>query len=353
MNSEIAEPDTLVTLIGQVSNRLEADIYVFTGPIEQSTVAEFLDLYPTASKKKNCVLVLTTHGGSPDAAFVLARFLKRKYAEGTFTLYLPGRCKSAGTLIALGADTIVMSPHGEMGPLDIQLAKEDSLWDRNSGLDIFAALGVINVQAYTFFENQFSRLITRTAGQITTRTAADIATNIATQLLTPITAQIDPLRLGATHRAVEIARQYGELLDPHRSGVVDRLITSYPSHSFVIDYGEAQELFGCVREPGEDEAALEEALRIRLYKNCEVECVRNPHPEGIVLCLTKAPATQRELPIHADHSPTPAAAPWGQPDAGEADGAGPAADTTDRPGLQRDIRAIGTAVAPTPTGTEG
>jgi Serine dehydrogenase proteinase len=347
MTEEVPSPDALITLLGHVSARLDTDIYLFSGPIESATVAQLMDSYPSAAQKANCALILTTYGGSPDAAFMLARFLKRKYSAGKFFVYIFGTCKSAGTLIAIGADEIVMAPHGELGPLDIQLAKEDSLWDRSSGLDIFAALGVLNTQAYAYFEHQFAQLLTRTTGQITTRTAADIATNIATQLLIPITAQIDPLRLGAMHRAVEITRQYGELLQPNRASVVERLITGYPSHAFVIDFDEAQDLFGCVREPDADESQLERTLRERLSAHHQVECVRVPHPTGIVECLTRAPATQRELPIHGDRNAAERTSSQAQPDSGAADRTSSTADAQDGAGIQRNVRppAVGSATS--------
>ena len=37
-------------------------------------------------------------------------------------------CKSAGTLLALGADEIIMSNLSELGPLDIQLPDRDYIW---------------------------------------------------------------------------------------------------------------------------------------------------------------------------------------------------------------------------------
>jgi Serine dehydrogenase proteinase len=324
--------------VHQVATRLDADIYLFSGPIDHEPVTKLLDAYREASKRKNCVLILTTYGGSPDAAFLLARFIKRKYSDGQFFLFVLGRCKSAGTLVALGADEIVMSVYGEMGPLDIQLAKEDSLWDRNSGLDIFAALNVINSQAYAIFELHFSQLITETGGTITTRTAADIATNIATGLLTPITAQVDPLRLGSMQRSVAITRKYGELLKPHNPTLVERLITGYPSHGFVIDFQEAQEIFGCVRELDDDEAQLEQHLRTALLAVHQCECVRTPHNVGIVACLTPSAALQQELPLDADSSGADDPDARSNPSDGEADLNGSTASASHSSGVQPDVR---------------
>lgn len=340
MSSEAPAPDALSALAGHLSARLDADLYLFSGPVEADAVARLMDSHPHAEQRTHCVLILTTYGGSPDAAFMLARFLKRKYA-GKLILYIFGTCKSAGTLVAVGADEIVMAPHGELGPLDIQLAKEDSLWDWNSGLDIFAALSVVNTHAFKFFEHQFTQLLAGSGGGISTRTAADIATNLATQLLTPITAQIDPLRLGSMQRAVEITRQYGALLQPARAAIVERLINGYPSHGFVIDFEEAQALFGCVREPEADESQLERTLRDWLSTAHEVECIRTPHPVGIADCLTRAPATQLELVNDGrrDESSVVGTQPHGA-----AHGrAYPQGGGKDRARVQRDVRSFAVA----------
>lgn len=343
MSSEAPEAEALFTMAGHVSARLDADIYLFSGPVETNAVAQLMDSHAYAEQRTNCVLILTTYGGSPDAAFMLARFLKRKYA-GKLILYIFGACKSAGTLVAVGADEIVMAPHGELGPLDIQLAKEDSLLDWNSGLDIFSALGALNTQAFSFFEHQFTQLLAGSGGGISTRTAADIATNLATQLLTPITAQIDPIRLGAMHRATEITRRYGALLQPSRAAVVEKLINGYPSHGFVIDFEEAQALLGCVREPEADERSLERTLRERLSTAHEVECIRTPHPVGIADCLTRAPATQLELVTNGnDDGATLVGA---QPHGGAHDQAYPQGGGKDRARVQRDVRTFAVAAGP-------
>ncbi len=40
-----------------------------------------------------------------------------KYEGGRVTLWVIGPCKSAGTLVAIGAHEIAFAPHGELGPL--------------------------------------------------------------------------------------------------------------------------------------------------------------------------------------------------------------------------------------------
>ncbi len=66
-------------------------------------------------------LIVHTPGGLVLAALQIARALKRHKAH--VTVFVPHYAMSGGTLIALAADEIVMSPHAVLGPLDPQLGK--------------------------------------------------------------------------------------------------------------------------------------------------------------------------------------------------------------------------------------
>jgi hypothetical protein len=202
------------------------------------------------------------------------------------TVLIFGVCKSAGTLAVLGADEIVMGPFGELGPLDIQLSKEDSLASRSSGLDIFQSLSILSKQAFTIFQQHFLGIVGGSGGVITTRTAADIATTIAAQLLTPITAQIDPMRLGEMQRAINVAIQYGTRLGTSEE-VVNRLTMDYPAHGFVIDLEEAEKLFpGKVRTPNHAELELEHGLRAAFCPEGERDILQRPPEHTFSWCLT-------------------------------------------------------------------
>jgi ClpP class serine protease len=64
-------------------------------------------------------LILHTPGGLVLASLQIARALKRH--RGKVTVFIPHYAMSGGTLIALAADEIVMSPHAVLGPVDPQL----------------------------------------------------------------------------------------------------------------------------------------------------------------------------------------------------------------------------------------
>lgn len=157
----------------------------------------------------------------------------------------------------MGSHELRFGKNGELGPLDVQLAKPDELMPLSSGLDIFQALSIVNGQAYQSFEQYFVKILGSGSGNISTRTAADIATKLVSGLYTPLSAQLDPLRLGEVQRAISVARAYGERLGlPNlKQGALDRLIEQYPSHGFVVDMQEATELFQDVRSfsPGEEQ----------------------------------------------------------------------------------------------------
>ncbi len=76
-------------------------------------------------------------------------------------------------------------------------------------------------------------------------------------MLEPIFAQIDPLKLGENTRALNIAREYALRLDKQPDNLepgesLEKLVSGYPDHGFVIDRKEAQDLFRRVEPPTED-----------------------------------------------------------------------------------------------------
>jgi len=171
-------------------------------------------------------------------------------------------CKSAGTLLAIGGDHIVMGDYGELGPLDVQLTKKDELMSASSGLDILQAVGVIENSAFGAFENAFVKIIANSGGNISAKTSAEIAREFAVGLFSPMTSQIDPERLGEVQRAVNIARAYGDRLNKGnlKPGGLDKLVEGYPTHGFVIDLTEAKEIFSNVRAADALEASIAASL---------------------------------------------------------------------------------------------
>ena len=258
-NSENSDGTSdLLRLTGGVARTLDADVIFHNGPIGTPQHIKLAKVCANRVRRKNVVFLLTTWGGDPDAAYRIARCLQQNYAR--FYLCVSGLCKSAGTIIALGAHELIVSECGEVGPLDVQMSKKDDLLKRQSGQTVSDALKALQIRAFEAFEHFFLTVYQRGQAAITVQTSAQIATEMASGLFAPLYGQLDPLHIGEAGRAMSIAREYGQrLLDRGKNideGALERLILSYPSHRFVIDREEAKTLFKVVREPSESESAL-------------------------------------------------------------------------------------------------
>lgn len=253
--------DKLSLLVSDYITNCKSDVYLYSGPIAYEPACSFVDC---VNRKNNihevCLFFLTTFGGDPHAAYRIIRALRRKYK--TVRLCVVGPCKSAGTLMSLGAHELVMAETGELGPLDVQLAKPDEIIPNSSGLDIIEALAVTTETAFQMVEQRMFDLVEHSLGSISTKTAAEISTTFAVELFKPIMAQIEPDRLGEVQRAIKIAQAYGERLGtPNlRTGSMKVLVDGYPSHGFVIDMEEAKKLYRSV-SPIRDEAGLVNEFR--------------------------------------------------------------------------------------------
>jgi serine dehydrogenase proteinase len=242
----------------------DTDILLFNGPIERPRDRRLIKLLTKRSCRPNLLMILVTNGGDPDAAYRIARSIQDHYKK--FTVCIPGICKSAGTLLLLGAHELAFSENGEIGPLDIQMAKKDELWESESGLTVMTALTALSENAQDAFDHFLVSLTTRSGGRITVRTASEVAAKLTQALYAPIADQVDPIHMGEVKRAMAIAREYGERLvcksEICNEERLSSLISEYPSHSFVIDRKEAKEVFkpGKVRDCTPDELALLEDL---------------------------------------------------------------------------------------------
>lgn len=149
-------------------------------------------------------VVLQTGGGDIDAAFILARLLRVRSRH--LSIFVPIGAKSAGTLVCLAADEVVMSDHAELGPLDAQI-------DGGSVLNSFKGFERAQVAPHLF-------------------------------------SKVDMKELGEFDRMLQIGERYGEtLLTRYRKidaeqahAMMERLVYGYPSHSYVLDRDELADI---------------------------------------------------------------------------------------------------------------
>jgi len=93
-----------------------------SAPLVREDVVPFMDLLHQVPVGTDIDFLLNTPGGDVGTADKIARILRRRVGStGKFRVLVPDFAKSAGTLLALGADTIVMSDSSELGPIDPQI----------------------------------------------------------------------------------------------------------------------------------------------------------------------------------------------------------------------------------------
>ena len=254
---------TPTDIANEIAAATDADVFFYSGPVARGLDYVLIDACSRRQfRRNNLLMILVTEGGDPDAAFRIARCLQEKYKK--YTVFVTGRCKSAGTLIALGATDLIVADYGEMGPLDVQLSRKDELFEFQSGLTVISALGTLREEALAAFENFMLTIKLKSDSAITTHTAMEIASTMAVGLFSRVYAQVDPMHIGEAGRANKVAKQYGEMLIGYsqNSSVqsLNRLINGYSSHGFVIDRKEATILFARVREPNARETELASCL---------------------------------------------------------------------------------------------
>lgn len=238
---------------------MKLDIYRYAGQIRMNGYEAFCDAMENRPDKSadRALLIIGTPGGDPDAGFRIARALQHTYPKEGFDALVPRYCKSAGTLVLLGAKKLYMADRSELGPLDIQIKKGDELFGRNSGLDINQAVDFLKDEAVSTFSAYMYKLVRQ---GLSTKVATDIATKLVNGLFNPIAAQIEPLRLAEMQRATTVTYAYGNRLADVGGNVapggLETLVGGYPSHGFVIDRREARAIFKVVESPKGELAKL-------------------------------------------------------------------------------------------------
>jgi hypothetical protein len=266
----------IVAAARKVADALDADVLLYTGSIAPRYDDLLIGLTRNGKKRTNILLVLTTFGGSPDSAYRIARALQHQYRNGKFLLLVDTFCKSAGALIAVGSDELIMSDAAELGPLDVQVLDKEEIGEYSSGLTSMQALTMLQEESARLFMHHFNKLHDPSVG-FSTKLAADIAAKHVTGLFSAIYSQLDPYRLGENQRAMHIGITYGKRLSIDNNvseETLMKLVAGYPSHSFVIDRTEASFMFPAVREPSVEECKLLAALEAAgKFKGTKIEWI--------------------------------------------------------------------------------
>lgn len=227
------------------------DILVINSLIEDPLFGEVTEKAVGGKQADKLVVTVVTYGGQANVAYRISRLLQSMYDD--IAVYVPSLCKSAGTLIATSGNQLVMTPFGEIGPLDVQLLERDELGERKSGLTMRSALEDLKGHSFDLFQHFMMEIKAKSGGTVSFRLAAELASSITSGLMHNVYDQIHPDVIGKDFRDLSVATKYCERLNKRFQNIkprgINRLVHEYPSHDFVIDYEEAKEIFHRVTRP--------------------------------------------------------------------------------------------------------
>jgi hypothetical protein len=193
-------------------------------------------------------VVLHTAGGDADATFLITKILHLHAEEVSFIV--PLFAKSAGTIMCLGADELILSELSELGPLDVQIREQqEGQGPRfSSALNGFKALEQVQLHTIQTLDLAAKMILQRTAMRL--GDAIHLAAEFAGQTSGTLYSQVDPKKIGEYARALGIGEKYGMIIltrfmkwpSDKAHSTIRRLVQEYPSHDFVIDYHELKEL---------------------------------------------------------------------------------------------------------------
>ena len=111
-------------VIKQIQDRTGRTLICFVSGnkcvIDDDDIMPFVDLLHNVQPNHDVDLLLHTKGGGVDAAEKLMGMLRSLVGTAKLRIIVPDFAKSAGTLMVLGADSVVMSDMSELGPIDPQ-----------------------------------------------------------------------------------------------------------------------------------------------------------------------------------------------------------------------------------------
>jgi ClpP class serine protease len=106
-------------LITQYEGTTSRNLVVLIGPIENDVIPPFVDAIGDIERTSPLDLMVMSPGGDAEAALRIAKLCHA--GRDDFRVVVPDQAKSAATLLALGAEAIVMSDSSDLGPVDPQV----------------------------------------------------------------------------------------------------------------------------------------------------------------------------------------------------------------------------------------
>jgi methylmalonyl-CoA mutase cobalamin-binding subunit len=207
--------------------------------IGEDALRPIFDVLATIGHADKLDLFIYSRGGALEVPWRIASTLRG--ASNGWDILVPFRANSAATLLALGADRIVLGRHGELGPIDpiLNVTKAGP----NETTPAQDTINVEDVMAYLRFAREEAGLSDQDA--------------LAGSLKT-LTDRLDAVGLGSVYRTRTHIRDVARrMLTSRKEGLTERAIDTIIetlaekvyAHGHAIGFGEAKEIGLSVERP--------------------------------------------------------------------------------------------------------
>lgn len=239
-------PPRFCTLVKEVERIVELPIWLLIqNETPDDSYAEITSIVYKGFQKKvdgedsGAAFLIESPGGNPTYAYRIGRLFQRRL--GSYTAIVPQYAKSAATLLALGADQLILGRDSELGPLDLQVfdAHQEAY---DSALNSVQALERLGAYALTAVDQTMQLLLRRVPKK--TDVLVPMALDYVTKLLKPLLEKVDAVDYARKSRDLKVAEEYAARLMRSTHGfakgreIARRLVQNYPAHGFVIDRDE-------------------------------------------------------------------------------------------------------------------
>ena len=238
--------------------------------IAQDCIDPFVDLLERIGPTSQISLILHTNGGQTLAAWRLVNLI-RIFCD-KFEVLIPLKALSAGTLISIGADQVIMTKQAALGPIDPSVNNPLNPQATISGQSKQVPVSVESVRGYLDVARE----------ELQIKGEQELAS-----ILMDLTNHIHPLVLGEIFRTQAQIRFLAEKLLPRQvddqekiKSIIDFLCADSGSHDYTINRREAAELGLNIEKPSDEFYGLLRQIHLSYTK--ELNLLEPYAPQAVV-----------------------------------------------------------------------
>jgi len=219
---------------------------------------------------ENLDVILHSSGGQINPAYQIISLIKSH--SDNLTVIIPIYAKSAATLFVLGCSKIIMGELAELGPLDTQLLeRREGSRIYSSALNPFKTLEELQRFALQMFDQSVRLLLQRADYSI--EEAVKHSMDFSSRIVAPLFSQIKVDKMGEYSRALQIgleygrriSKRYGNISEECYGNILQKLVFQYPSHDYIIDAKEMEEIGLNVAKPTDEEGEIIHEMMVELF----------------------------------------------------------------------------------------